>query len=72
MQGKSAAVKSGQMLVLNSSQRDDLRTQALDRTQGRLKKGTTPLKMRPVIMKDLSMFGTPRNKKSKRRVRKVL
>ena len=50
-----------------------MRTQALDRTQGKLRKGTTPLKVRPVIVKDLSMFGTPRSQKRKKsRIRRVL
>ena len=45
----------------------------MDRTGGRLRKGTTPLKVRPVIVKDLSMFGTPRSQKRKKpRIRKIL
>ena len=69
---KGAVAKNGSMLMLTGEQRDALRTQALDRTHGRLKKGTTPLKVRPVIVKDLSIFGTPRSQKRKKRVRRVL
>ena len=58
---KGLTAKSGTMLMLTAAQKDDLRTHALDRTHGRVKKGTTPLKVRPVIVKDLSMFGTPRS-----------
>ena len=69
---RGGVAKNGSMLMLTEVQRDAVRTQALDRTHGRLKKGTTPLKARPVIIKDLSMFGTPRSQKRKKRVRKVL
>ena len=69
---KGATAKNGSMLMLTDDQRNAVRTQALDRTHGRLKKGTTPLKVRPVIVKDLSIFGTPRSQKRKKRVRKVL
>lgn len=70
---RGATAKSGSLLMLTADQRDQIRTQALDRTGGRLKKGTTPLKVRPVIVKDLSMFGTPRSQKRKKpRIRKIL
>jgi len=44
--------------MMNQAQRDDLKTIALDRLQPSGRKGSAnySLKMRPVIVKDLSMF----------------
>ena len=49
--------------MLSQQQRDEVRTQALDRqvTSGRRNNTSNySLKMRPVIVKDLTMFQSPR------------
>lgn len=58
---QSLGVKSGQILMLKNSQRDDLRTLAMDRHQSKkgLMRGTTPLKTRPSIAPNLSQFVSP-------------
>ena len=50
--------------MLKETQRDEVRTEAFDRqhSKGGLKIGTTPLKSRPVVQHDLSMFTSPQSK----------
>ena len=54
------APKSGQIIMLNPSERDDVRTLAMDRQHGGSKRGLqtgkTPLKARPILVNDLSIF----------------
>jgi len=67
--------KSGQILMLNSSQRGDVRTLALDRQHGGsrrgLQTGTTPLKSRPILVNDLSIFELPRVQRKRTKSRHV-
>ena len=55
-------------MVLDESQKDDVRTFALDReaVKGVKRHDINAMKVRPVIVKDLTIFGTPR---SQRKVR---
>lgn len=49
--------------MLDETQKDELRVFGMDREQskGKNRAGAAPLKVRPVIVKDLSIFGTPRS-----------
>jgi len=48
--------------VLDESQKDEIRTYAMDRgfIKNHHKQDIMSLKVRPVICKDLTIFGTPR------------